>query len=318
MKFTEEELKKYAKPLSDSEEEQCKRAIRMVGDALKGLGFSDDGKEISKMYDDTHAYQLSLDKGSRKIKLFIQGSYANNTNVRTQSDVDIAVVEEDTFQTDYREGVTRADYGFEKASPRSETLKDEVERILKAKFGRDVERKNKSIKINGNSGRKDADTIPCQRYRDYRNDYRIDETNYIHGVVIHQDNGREIINYPEQHIANGKQKNNETKYTYKRMVRILKKMRYIMKDNGFSSAENVSSFGLESLLWNIPNEIFTKYSSIYRYCFDKVVKYLFENKHSLTSYKEANGIKNLFPEAGATSEYQAFIDDLKKFYEYDF
>ena len=48
------------------------------------------------MYEDTYAYSLDMRsiRGSRKIHLFIQGSYANNTNVRTQSDVDIAVVQE--------------------------------------------------------------------------------------------------------------------------------------------------------------------------------------------------------------------------------
>ena len=54
--------------------------------------------------------------GSRKIKLFIQGSYANNTNVRTQSDVDIAVVQEEIFQTVYREGVSDRNYNFSTAN----------------------------------------------------------------------------------------------------------------------------------------------------------------------------------------------------------
>ena len=74
--------------------------------------------------------------------------------------------------------------------------------------------------------------------------------NYIGGIVIKADDGEEIINYPEQHIANGRKKNNNTNYYYKKMVRMLKKMRYLMNDNKYSSANNVSSFGLESLLWN--------------------------------------------------------------------
>ena len=41
-------------------------------------------------------------------------------------------------------------------------------RMLEHKFGSDVERKNKSIKIHGNTYRKDADSVPCRRYRDYR------------------------------------------------------------------------------------------------------------------------------------------------------
>ena len=101
MKFTEKQLKLYAAPLSESENQKCKNAIGMVRDALKPLGFTDDGYPISLLYEDTLAYAIEMRStyGSRKIKLFIQGSYANNTNVRTQSDVDIAVVQEEIFQT---------------------------------------------------------------------------------------------------------------------------------------------------------------------------------------------------------------------------
>ena len=56
----------------------------------------------------------------------------------------------------------------------------------------------------------------------------------------------------------------------------MKKMRYLMSDLGYSCADNVSSFGLESLLWNIPNSCFTKYCC-YGFVFEEIVKY-FENK----------------------------------------
>ena len=41
-------------------------------------------------------------------------------------------------------------------------------------------------------------------------------------------------------------KNNDTNRYYKKMVRIIKKMRYLMCDCGYKEAELVSSFGLES------------------------------------------------------------------------
>ena len=52
-----------------------------------------------------------------------------------------------------------------------------------------------------------------------------------------------------------------------------------MLDLGYSSANNVSSFGLESLLWNIPNEVFTKYYSL-GFVFSEVIDYLYKNKVS--------------------------------------
>lgn len=323
MKFTEDQLKLYAAPLSETENQKCLNAIGMVRDALKNLGFTDDGKDIRKMYDDTYAYSLDMRSsvGTRRIRLFIQGSYANNTNVRTQSDVDIAVVQEDIFTTEYRSASSLypqsdKDYNFCTVSPATKTFKDEVQECLERKFGTDVERKNKSIKIHGNTYRKDADSVPCRRYRDYRNDYRKDESNYIPGVVIIPDHGSRIINYPEQHIANGRKKNNDTNRYYKKMVRIIKKMRYLMCDCGYTEAEQVSSFGLESLLWNLPDSLFMKYR-IYRYEFGEIVEYLYNHKYEFGSYKEANGIKALCPTETELANYKNFIDRLFKFYEYD-
>lgn len=318
LKFTEDQLRLYAAPLSETENQQCLNAIDMVRDALKRLGFTDDNKEITKMYEDTYAYALQMRSvyGSRQIKIFIQGSYANNTNVRTQSDVDIAIVQEEVFQTIYRSGVTDQNYNFTIAPDTHKTFKDEVQECLEYKFGSDVERKNKSIKVHGNTYRKDADTVPCQRYRDYRQDFRVDPDNYIGGIVIKADDGTRIINYPEQHIANGRMKNNNTNFYYKKMVRIIKKMRYLMEEKLYLSPKEVSSFGLESILWNIPDNIFTKYS-IYRYAFGEIVDFIYNNMEELSNYKEANGIKMLCPSQNDVEKYKSFIKELKSFYEYD-
>lgn len=323
MKFTEDQLKQYAAPLSETENQKCLNAIGMVRDALKELGFTDENKPISKLYEDTYAYALEMRNAikSRSIKLFIQGSYANNTNVRTQSDVDIAVVQEEIFITEYRSSTNTfpqsdVNYNFSSAATPIKSFKDEIQECLENKFGNDVERKNKSIKIHGNTYRKDADTVPCRRHRDYRQDYKYDINNYIGGIAIAPDYGDLIINYPEQHIVNGKIKNNATNHYYKKMVRIIKNIKYVMENCGYQEAKKVSSFGLESLLWNVPNSIFVKYNK-YCYIFDDIVQYLYFNKESIGSYKEANGIKALCPTPSDVANYKAFISCLMTFYEYD-
>ncbi|UDK97045.1 nucleotidyltransferase [Lysinibacillus sphaericus] len=319
MVFTEEMLIQYSQPLSATEDQQCKNAIRMVIDAIKPLGFSETRSSVEPMYGETYAYyqELKSNYGNRKIKVFLQGSYANNTNVRTQSDVDIAVVEEDVFQTTYRSGVNDSDYGFVTASSRVKTFKDEVEEALKNKFGNDVERRNKSIKINGNTYRKDADGVPCRRHKDFSHDFSNNPMNYIGGITIIADTGERIINYPEQHIKNGKEKNTETNHYYKKMVRIIKKMRYLMQQNGIESANKVSSFALESLLWNIPNAKYLEYKEYRKvYMFDSLVDYLYSNLIYLSTYKEANGIKNLCPTQEFLTNMKNFINDLRRFYEY--
>jgi hypothetical protein len=329
LKFTESMLMNYSQPLSATEDGQCKNAIRMVADALKILGFTDDNAAITPLYTDTFAYSLQMRRSSdsRNIKLFVQGSYANNTNVRTESDVDVAVIQEETFLPEYRKDSaypqSGADYGFTPAPAAAKTFKDEVQEALKCKFGTDVERKNKSIKVHGNTYRKDADTVPCRRYRDYRQDYRRDASNFVGGVVIYPDNGGMIINYPEQHIANGRKKNNDTNHHYKKMVRIMKKMRYLMEDSYItaysSAAKNVSSFMLESLLWNIEDSWYLKYCGDYRkvFAFSQLIATLQNRKNDFWGYKEANGIKELCPKPSDYTNLCNFIDQLASFYEYE-
>lgn len=320
MKFTEAMLDSYSQPLSTTEDAQCKNAIGMVRDALKDLSFTDDNKTITPLYPNTLAYSVEMRSlcGSRKIKLFVQGSYANNTNVRTESDVDIAVVEESVFRTEYRSGITDTNYGFSVAPAPSKKFKDEVQEALVAKFGNDVERGDKSVKVHGNTYRKDADTVPCRRYRDYRNDFFNDADNYVGGIVIYPDSGGMIINYPEQHIDNGRQKNTATNGYFKKMVRIIKKMRYLMEDRNISSASDVGSFVLESMLWNVTDswylDNFRKYRKVF--AFNQLIGHLWENKANFTTWKEANGIKRLCPDTDASNKLRKFVGDLSAFYEY--
>lgn len=318
MKFTERQLQDYSKPLSASEEERCKNAIRMIRDALITEGYSDNGNLIKAYEANTYSFSLRMSKSyGNDVVLLLQGSYANNTNIRQNSDVDIAVILESTFVSEYRPGVTRENYGFTKSDYKFVTFKDEIQRSMERKFGiSTVERKNKSIKVVGNSYRVDGDVVPAFRLRDYREDYSFNDENYLRGIEIRPDKGLYIRNYPEVHIKNGKEKNIETSYYYKRYVRIIKKMREIMKDHSITSASKVSSFGLESLLWNVPNSVINSYS-ILRFSFDEILKFLQTNVDLFESYKEANGIKPLFENQMEISEYRQFINDINVFYEYD-
>ena len=319
MKFTEEQLERYASPISQSESEKCKNAIRMVSDAMKLVGYTDNGKEIRTFETDTFSFALDLSakSGTKKIVLLVQGSYANKTNIPSQSDVDVAVILESTFIPEYRAGVSGKDYGFSKGTYTAKELKDEVERALNAKFGYSgVERRDKSIKVFGNTYRVDADVVPAYRYRDYSKDYSFDEDNYIGGIEIHPDSGGSIINFPEQHIKMGIAKNKTTDYKFKRCVRIVKNMREKMKGNGIWVSDKISSFGLESLLWNVDVSTYKKFSSL-RFVFDEVVQFLYDNTNEFHSYVEANGIKPLFVDKTMHDAYVQFVRNLRAFYEYD-
>lgn len=318
MKFTERQLEEFAAPLSQTEEERCKNALRMVRDAMKLIGYTDYGQDIYEFEGVSPAFALKMgySTGNRDIFLLVQGSYANSTNVRTQSDVDMAVILESTFTYDIRPNIDISRYGISESYFTIQELKDDVERALRIRFNNDgVERKDKSIKVHGNSYRVDADVVPAYRYRDYRNDYLYDANSYIGGIEIRPDSGGKIINFPEQHIRNGVIKNKNTKYRFKRHVRILKKIKSIMEDY-YSIPSSISSFGLESLLWNIPDIVYDKYS-VLRFQFDELLKYLINHTSDFSQYKEANGIKPLFPDSLALDDYKKFVFMLRKFFEYD-
>ena len=319
MKFTEEQVVKMASPISKSEEEKCKNAIRMVRDAMKKLYYTDDGKEIRTYMEETYSFALDLRHqfSGRRLTLLVQGSYANKTNISSESDVDVAVILESTFIPNYRTGISGKSYGFADGSFSVFDLKDEVQRALEQHFSNQgVERHDKSIKIIGNTYRVDADVVPAYRYRDYRNDYANDPNNYIGGIEIHPDSGGYIINFPEQHIKNGIVKNGLTKYNFKRCVRIAKSIREEMESRGYCIPNSISSFGIESLLWNVNNSVYTKYASILRFTFDEVLAFLVSNFPNFYIYTEANGIKPLFTSQPLLADYQNFVTDMRAFFEY--
>lgn len=309
-----------ASPISQSEEEKCKNAIRMVRDAMKKLNYSDDGKDIRSYVAESYSYALDLRQQftGKKITLLVQGSYANKTNIPAESDVDVAVILESTFITKYRIGALDSNYGFTDGTFSVSELKDEVLKALNEHFGYDgVERHDKSIKVIGNTYRVDADVVPAYRYRDYSNDLNNNPENYVGGIEIRPDSGGKIINFPEQHIKLDIAKNKETKYNFKKCVRIIKNMRDDMKENGYTISSKISSFGLESLLWNAEVSAYTRYSSILRYTFDEVISFLKKDFSNFGSYTEANGIKKLFPDSDTQTAYQNFIADLYAYFQYD-
>lgn len=109
---------------------------------------------------------------TEKIHIFIQGSYANNTCVRNESDVDIAVVRDDIYEYAFGERFSSSTTDNREAAAK---LKDAVEKTLRKNFPYQVHRGNKSIKVNGNTYRKQADTVPCLSmhyyYRSHLKDY---------------------------------------------------------------------------------------------------------------------------------------------------
>jgi hypothetical protein len=253
-KFTEETLTFWTKPPSETEQAKLENSERLVREAI-----ADDPKLKPK-----------------STETFGQGSYANDTNVRLNSDIDINVRYTGAFYFSLGSDIDEKEVGIDKLSPSEYSFsefKDDVETALVNKFGRAyVVREDKCLKVLSNSNRIVTDVVPTWNYRRYDNK----STNYILGAKLISDSNKNIINYPKQHIKNAIDKNSQTSRRFKRLTRLHRKLRYKMIDDGEAVSDNITSFLLECLVWNLPNSIFNNYDT-WRERLRQSIIYLYNN-----------------------------------------
>lgn len=227
----EDKFVQWAKPPSQTEQEKCDNADSVITNAV-----ADDEK-----------------LGKKNITVFPQGSYRNRTNVRQDSDVDICVLSTDSFFYDLPEGMSPTNFGFTTPAqyPYPE-FKNDVEAALVAYLGRAaVTRGNKAFDVHETGYHVDADAVAAFEYRYYLKDGK-----YYKGTAFFPDKGNRIVNWPEQHYERGVAKNDATAKRFKRVSRILKNLRNEMQGEGVAGANDVASFLIESLVYNVPNEGF--------------------------------------------------------------
>lgn len=223
----------------DTEQTKCENAERAIRKAIDASG------------------KLS----AKSIEVFPQGSYANRTNVRQDSDVDICVLYTDAFFPDYSisEGLSGSVLGFPDGTYPYAEFKNDVEAALVAHFGRgSVTRGRKAFDVHANTYRLDADVVPCFEHRRFLGTPQ--SNSYESGTELHPDNGGEIINWPRQNYDNGVAKNNATGRRFKAVTRILKRLRNEMVDEGYEAAKPIPSYLIECLVWNVPDASFGHYA----------------------------------------------------------
>jgi len=184
--------------------------------------------------------------------VFPQGSYRNKTNVRQDSDVDICVRLNTTFFPEYPKGMTGEDFGNSAGSIRFSEYKNLVQEALECYFGpKMVTRGNKAFGIHANTYRIDADVVATFEHRRYVG--RQDGSHYyLSGIGFDTDEGKRILNWPNQHYDNGLVRHEETGRRFRKVIRILKRLRNVMQEEGVVSANDVASCLIESLVWNAP------------------------------------------------------------------
>lgn len=206
------------------------------------------------------AIKASDQLASLDVSVFAQGSYRARTNVRQNSDVDICIRYNTTFFADYQGGTSRETVGNIPGTMEFADFKNLVQKALQDYFGSaSVTRGNKAFDVHANTYRIDTDVVPTFEYRRYTG--RRDaggNYEYLSGVAFDPDSGKRIINWPEQTYNNGVTRNTGTARKYKRVIRVLKRLRDKMAADDVAIAKKTPSFLVECLVWNADIDAFNR------------------------------------------------------------
>lgn len=196
----------------------------------------------------------------RGCEIYLQGSYANSTNIRVDSDIDVVVQLNSTFSpgihrlTDFEKSLFHLEYPTN-ATYNWPELRRDVIAALVAYFGaaKINTSGNKSIKLIGDASLSNTDVIPCLQYRNY-NSFNLGVTHdYVEGMrfwTIRENT--QVINYPKVHKANGEDKNaqHRTDEMYKDTVRVIKHIRRRLIDDHNFDGKKAPSYFIESAVYN--------------------------------------------------------------------
>ena len=268
----EDQLSGWTGPSSTSEQEKQDRAERMIREAIAAhVAFADI-----------------------KVDVYTKGSYANNTNVKAESDVDIVVECCDLFYYEDRDR-SRPNHGtiepYEGAWGDPAKFRREVKAALEAKFPGSVKEGSVALFIEPSSARVDADVVPSFTYRDYFPDGSSRE-----GTRVFKADGTHIDNYPQLQLRLGREKNSRTNGAYKKAVRILKRLENLLVVAGL--CDEVPSYLLECLTYNCDESYFSRvaWRDVLQGCLADIYNYTMraEPIEEAERWLEANGAKYLF------------------------
>jgi len=267
-------LKTASRPASPTEEAERDRTLDRIRDAI------------------VRAPDIPSD-----VRIYVKGSYANNTNVRRDADVDIAVEWNNTIKVATNAkavGLSAAQLGYTPVTePVTPALfRGRIERALTNVFGETIvdTTPDKHIGVRASTGTLDGDVVPCFALDRYDEPYH-----YHRGHRIYpKSGGKPVDNFPKQNYDNGVAKNNATKRRYKELVRCTKRIISEVHE-AKQIPRDYPGYLTECLLYNVPN---TCYGHARRYeDLQAIFRYLWGNldKPSVyNSWTETSGLKWLF------------------------
>ena len=243
-----------------------------------------------------HNYEIKPDN----YELYLQGSYANSTNITGDSDVDLVIELTSIFSydidqlTDDEKKDFHAYYSSPSTYKFAQFKKDVFDSLQKYFSKTTICYGKKSLKIPKNTLRVNADVVPSFHHRKYgRFTYYLTDQ-YVSGIKFFNTNTNElIINYPKEHKKNCEALNHDTQGKFKDSVRIFKNFRKKLRQNGQINKDLAPSYFIENLIYNCPAPVFNgSYQTIIINILQNILNDS-QNK-SLEYYKCANGQDLLF------------------------
>lgn len=197
---------------------------------------------------------------SKQFEVFLQGSYGNDTNIYSESDVDVVIRLDSTYHYDAR-NLTAGDLAefnarFSPATYSYSEFKLDVVSALQKSFESAVTVGKKAITIAAAGNRRKLDVLVATQFRNYGNFAQFPHEQFEEGICFWASGGERIVNYPRQHSENCTRKHQATSSWFKPTVRILKNMRQRMVKNGKIPPSLAPSYFLEGLLYNVPKSLF--------------------------------------------------------------
>lgn len=195
-------------------------------------------------------------------EVYLQGSYANSTNIKEDSDVDVIVeLKSLVFSYDVDDLTSEEKKEFHSTYPnpskyKFEDFKRDVYNSLAIYFN-NVEYSEKCLKIPGNTLRVNADIVPCFEHRKYEKFTYLTRNKFIPGIKFFNTNTQEkIINFPKKHIENCEAKNVDTEGNFKGTIRIFKHLNKELKEKNLVKDGEAPSYFIENMLYNCSPQVF--------------------------------------------------------------
>ena len=196
----------------------------------------------------------------RQFEVFLQGSYANDTNIYTESDVDIVICYTGAFFHNLEHLTLDQKNAFQASFPDGtylyDTFKAGVQTALVRAFGNSVQPSNKAFKIAASGPRRSADVVPAFQHRRYIDFKSSGDGSYYEGISFFTAAGTRIDNFPGYHSRNLTTKHQATGNRFKPAVRVFKNIRSKLFEQGLMVKGEAPSYFIEGLLYNVPNELF--------------------------------------------------------------